>query len=128
MRPASAPNSAACAPPTTIARRVKVMPLQASVMCGLFLPNMGGSGPVGYAFEASKWRRDRARAAAADGGSICKAARARDRSHFDVPAGFDRFCPWLRQRALDRKSVGEGKWVAVSVGLGGRRIIKKKIT
>ncbi|WP_288990870.1 hypothetical protein, partial [uncultured Sphingopyxis sp.] len=35
-------------------------------------------------------------------GSIAtrKAARARDRSHFDVPAGFDRFCPWRRQKAL----------------------------
>ena len=33
-------------------------------------------------------------------GSIAtrKAARARDRSHFGVPAGFDRFCPWRRRK------------------------------
>src|SRR3546814_13719130 len=31
-----------------------------------------------------------------------------------------------RREALDRKSVGEGKRVAVRVDLGGRRIIKKK--
>ena len=29
-----------------------------------------------------------------------KAARARDRSHFGVPAGFDRFRPGLRHKAL----------------------------
>ena len=32
--------------------------------------------------------------------SARKAAQARDRSHFGVPAGFDRFRPWLRQKAL----------------------------
>src|SRR3546814_14750120 len=44
--------------------------------------------------------------------------------HFEVEAGD------IRVRAvgtaLDRKSVGEGKSVAVRVALGGRRIIKKK--
>src|SRR3546814_16735193 len=37
-----------------------------------------------------------------------------------APPGFG------ERRALDRKSVGAGKRVYVSVGLGGRRVIKKK--
>src|SRR3546814_3670627 len=46
MRAASAAPTAACAPPTTSARRVKVMPLQASVIGGLFFFGISGLGPV----------------------------------------------------------------------------------
>jgi hypothetical protein len=66
------------------------------------------------AFEASKWRRYRLRVAAADGGSIRKAARKRDRSHFDVPSGFDRFCPWLRQRALEYTHMPASRFLALN--------------
>jgi len=51
-------------------------------------------------FEASKWRRYLVRAGAAGSIATRKAARAWDRSHFGVPAGFDRFCPWRRRKVL----------------------------
>jgi hypothetical protein len=37
---------------------------------------------------------------ATDSRSIGKRILVRDQSHFDVPKGFDPFCPWLRQKAL----------------------------
>src|SRR3546814_6656799 len=64
--------------------------------------------------EAPKWRRYRLRVAAAHGGSICKAARRRDRSHFGVPAGFDRFCPWPRQRALEYTHMPAPRFLALN--------------
>src|SRR5690606_6379435 len=56
--------------------------------------------PITGALEASKWRRYRVRAGAAGSGSTRKAARSRDRSHFGVPSGFDRFCPLRRRQVL----------------------------
>ena len=57
-----------------------------------------GSGPINSTFEASKWRRYRALADAAGSIAPRKAAKVRDRSHFGVPAGFDRFCPGQRRK------------------------------
>ncbi|MFS0851924.1 hypothetical protein AB3M93_21145, partial [Novosphingobium panipatense] len=59
-----------------------------------------GSGPLHSKIEASKWRRDRGWAGAAGSIATRKAARPRGRSHFGVPAGFDRFRPGLCQKAL----------------------------
>ncbi|WP_227340109.1 RHS repeat-associated core domain-containing protein [Sphingopyxis sp. P8] len=64
-----------------------------------------GSGPINCAFEASKWRRYRVRAGAAGSIATRKAARARYRSHFGVPPGFDRFCPLLRRQAAKYRHI-----------------------
>src|SRR3546814_9289580 len=59
-----------------------------------------GSGPINCAVEASKWRRYWVWVDAAGSIATRKAAQAQDRSHFDVPSGFDRFCPERRQKVL----------------------------
>ncbi|MBN9143350.1 hypothetical protein, partial [Novosphingobium sp.] len=53
--------------------------------------------PINHAFEAPKWRRDRAEAAAGKAGCLSKDAFVRDRSHFGVAPRFDPTGP-LRRR------------------------------
>src|SRR3546814_18059412 len=43
-----------------------------------------------------------------------------------IRTAFDRPKGWGQGNSVDRKSVGEGKSVSVSVDLGGRRRIKQK--
>src|SRR3546814_17925949 len=62
-------------------------------------------------------------------GKIRNGAAARELPRMDIVTGAGHDAVYMAAvapPAIDRKSVGEGKRVAVRLDLGGRRIIKKK--